>query len=127
MHSFFTYFGIAQIGFVTVSVLITGVIVFMMAKGIAQWNKNNRAPRLTVPATVVAKREGISRHRQKGTGGLYYYHTTTTHYATFQVDSGDRVELCVGQDFGLLVEGDRGMLSFRGTRYLGFAREEQNV
>jgi len=27
-----------------------------------------------------------------------------------------------GQEFGMLIEGDRGMLSFQGTRYLGFDR-----
>lgn len=27
-----------------------------------------------------------------------------------------------GYEFGMLVEGDRGKLSFQGTRYLGFER-----
>ena len=36
---------------------------------------------------------------------------------------GDRLELPVdGSDYGLLVEGDTGKLSFQGTRYLGFQR-----
>lgn len=124
MH-FGTYFGIAQIGFFAVFALATGVIVFVLVKGIGQWSKNNKAPRLSVPATVVAKRINVSHNRRKGAGDLYYDHTTTTYYATFQVDSGDRMELCVGQDYGLLIEGDCGMLSFQGTRYLGFARGER--
>ena len=42
---------------------------------------------------------------------------------TFQVDSGDRMEFSVtGQDYGMLIEGDRGTLSFQGTRYQGFER-----
>ena len=42
---------------------------------------------------------------------------------TFQVDSGDRMELSVsGSEYGMLVEGDRGKLSFQGTRYLSFER-----
>ena len=42
---------------------------------------------------------------------------------TFQVDSGDRMELYMaGHKFGLLLEGDRGNLTFQGTRYLGFER-----
>ena len=42
---------------------------------------------------------------------------------TFQVESGDRMEFHItGQDYGLLVEGDKGNLSFQGTRYLGFER-----
>ena len=53
------------------------------------------------------------------------HHTShsTTYYVTFQVESGDRMELHVtGQEFGLLVEGDQGKLTFQGTRYLGFER-----
>ena len=42
---------------------------------------------------------------------------------TFQVDSGDRMELSVtGQEFGLIAEGDTGKLTFQGTRFLGFER-----
>ena len=57
--------------------------------------------------------------------GAYGYHTTssTWYYVTFLVDSGDRMELSVsGSEYGMLVEGDRGRLSFQGTRYLSFER-----
>ena len=47
-----------------------------------------------------------------------------TAYATFQVESGDRMELSMtGTEYGLLAEGDRGKLTFQGTRYLGFERQ----
>ena len=50
--------------------------------------------------------------------------TSTSYYATFQVESGDRMEFLInGREYGLLVEGDRGRLSFQGTRYLGFERK----
>ena len=50
--------------------------------------------------------------------------TDTSYYVTFQVESGDRMELSVtGSEYGMLVEGDEGKLSFQGTRYLGFERE----
>lgn len=53
--------------------------------------------------------------------GAHGYHTT--YYVTFQVDSGDRMELSVsGSEYGMLVDGDRGKLSFQGTRYLSFER-----
>ena len=55
--------------------------------------------------------------------GNYGYHTTM-YYVTFQVDSGDRIELNLnGNEYGMLIEGDKGKLSFQGTRYLGFMRE----
>lgn len=51
------------------------------------------------------------------------HHSSTRYYATFQVESGDRMELAVsGPEYGMLAEGDRGTLTFQGTRYLGFER-----
>lgn len=42
----------------------------------------------------------------------------------FQIDCDDRMELTVrGSEYGILAEGDVGMLSFQGTRYLGYERE----
>ena len=57
--------------------------------------------------------------------GAHGFHTTTntTYYVTFQVESGDRMEFCVsGTEYGMLVEGDTGRLTFQGTRYLAFER-----
>ena len=63
----------------------------------------------------------VSRHNSGGANG--HHHTSTTYYVTFQVESGDRMELHMsGQEYGMLVKGDEGMLNFQGTRYLGFER-----
>ena len=66
----------------------------------------------------------------RGLGDVYKrqhgFHSTTStsYYATFQVESGDRMELSMtGTEYGLLAEGDRGKLTFQGTRYLGFERQ----
>ena len=49
---------------------------------------------------------------------------STTYYVTFEVASGDRMELRLqGHEYGLIVEGDRGELTFQGTRFLGFTRK----
>ena len=87
--------------------------------------KNDASPRLTVPASVVTKRAqvGTTHHHNAATntGGTYY---NTKYFATFQFESGDRLELSVlPGEYGMLVEGDRGQLSFQGTRYLGFVRQ----
>ena len=51
-------------------------------------------------------------------------HTFTSYYVTFQVESGDRMEFeASDMEYGMLAEGDRGMLTFQGTRYLNFRRE----
>lgn len=116
-------FGMFQFMFTLVFVIVIGTFIVTAVKGIGQWNKNNNSPRLTVPALVVAKRTNVSRHRHGGANGHHHYHTSTTYYVTFQVESGDRMELHVdGSEYGMLIEGDQGNLTFQGTRYLGFER-----
>lgn len=116
----FDLFGIM---FTIVFLLVTGTFIVILVKGLSEWNKNNHSPKLKAPAAIVAKRTNVSRHRHGGANGHHHHHTSTTYYVTFQVESGDRMELHVsGQEFGLLVEGDHGNLSFQGTRYLGFER-----
>ncbi|MBQ8630085.1 MAG: DUF2500 domain-containing protein, partial [Prevotella sp.] len=121
-----TGFTIFQIMFTLVFVIVIGMFIVIAVKGISQWNKNNHSPRLTVPATIVAKRTNVSRHHHHNHHGTGMHHTSTstTYYVTFQVESCDRMEQHVaGHEFGLLIEGDRGMLTFQGTRYLGFERK----
>ena len=123
---FGTGFTLFQIMFTLVFVLVIGMFIVIAVKGISQWNKNNHSPRLTVPASIVAKRTNVSRHHHHNHHGTGMHHTSTstTYYVTFQVESGDRMELHVaGHEFGMLIEGDRGMLTFQGTRYLGFERK----
>ena len=74
---------------------------------------------------MVSKRGDVSHHHHSGgpNGGVGHTTTSTTYYVTFQVESGDRMEFSVsGPEYGMLAEGDRGNLSFQGTRYLGFER-----
>ncbi len=118
-------FGVFGVMFTVVFVLVIGMFIVIAVKGISQWNKNNHSPRLTVPATIVAKRTNVSSHHHHNHGGTGMHHTShsTTYYVTFQVESGDRMELHVaGHEFGMLIEGDHGKLTFQGTRYLGFER-----
>ena len=115
-------FDIFGVLFTLMFILVFGIILVTIIKSIGQWSKNNNSPRLTVAAAVVAKRTNVSRHHH-GTDHMHH-HTSTTYYVTFQVESGDRMELHVtGQEYGLLIEGDRGRLTFQGTRYLGFERK----
>ena len=118
------FFGFFPIIFTLMFLLVFGLILASFIKGISQWNKNNHSPRLTVPATVVSKRTNVSHHHHSnGPDHGVHHSTSTSYYVTFQVESGDRMELhLAGHEFGLLVEGDRGQLTFQGTRYLGFER-----
>ena len=38
-------------------ILVAVLVVFTIIRGLAEWNKNNQSPRLTVDAKVVSKRE----------------------------------------------------------------------
>ena len=116
-------FGMFGVMFSLVFVIVIGMFIVIAVKGISQWNKNNHSPRLTVPATVVSKRTNVSHHHNHHGNGMHHSSTSTSYYVTFEVESGDRMDLhMTGQEFGLLVEGDRGNLTFQGTRYLGFER-----
>ena len=111
-------FSIMRIMVPVIFVLVFGIIIVTMVRGVGEWNKNNQSPKLTVPVTVVAKRSDVHR-------GIETMHTFTSYYVTFQVESGDRMEFEVSDmEYGMLAEGDRGMLTFQGTRYLNFQRNE---
>lgn len=116
------FFGGFQVIFMLMFLLVFGSILVGIFQGIRQWNKNNQSPKLTVDAKVVAKRGHVTHHHDTG-NGVGHDHVSTTYYVTFEVESGDRMELRVsGSEYGMLVEGDYGRLSFQGTRYLGFER-----
>ena len=120
--SFGMGFGMFQAMFGITFVLVVGVFVVTIVRGVGEWNKNNHSPRLTVPAAIVSKRTHVSRHHHAGEH--HHSHTSTSYYVTFEVESGDRMELHMsGTEYGLLIEGDQGKLTFQGTRYLGFERE----
>lgn len=122
MAGFGMGFGLFQLLFGVVFVFVIGVFIVNAVRGIGRWNKNNNSPRLTVDATLVTKRTQVSRHVHAD--GQMHHHTSTSYYLTFEVESGDRMEFHVqSHEYGLLVEGDRGQLTFQGTRFLGFSRE----
>ena len=116
----FDFFGIM---FSLCWIMFAVIFIVMLIRIIGQWNKNNHSPRLTVDATVVAKRADVSRHHHNGVNDHHHTHHSTSYYVTFQVESGDRMELhMAGHEYGLLIEGDKGKLTFQGTRFLNFQR-----
>ncbi len=104
--------------------LVFGIIIVSIVQGARQWNRNNNSPILTVDAIVVTKRSDVSyHHHNTGTDNMHQASSSTYYYVTFEVPSGDRMELEVrDKEYGLLVEQDRGKLTFQGTRYLGYER-----
>ena len=96
-------FMLFEIMFPIIFVMVFGMIIFQFA------------------TRIVAKRESITGDLS----GTHDYHSTssTSYYVTFQVESGDRMELQVsGREYGMLAEGNIGKLTFQRTRYLSFER-----
>ena len=63
--------------FPLVFLFVLGMILFTVVGNLRTWSKNNASPRLTVPATVVAKRTNVSRHHTANAGdmtGAHGYH-----------------------------------------------------
>ena len=106
--------------FYLVFFLVIGVFTVTFIRTIGEWLNNNNSPRLTVDSTIVAKRDQV--HRSRSSSG--HTHRSYSYHITFQFESGDRLELRVpSNEYGLLVEGDIGKLTFQGTRYISFERK----
>lgn len=115
MDSFFLGGGF-QLIFILMFLLILGIFAVTAVRGMGQWNKNNHSPRLCVAASVAAKRMQVMHSGGQNTA-------STSYYVTFEVASGDRMELAVNPaDYGMLAEGDTGTLTFQGTRFVQFER-----
>lgn len=109
---------IILIGFV----IVFGTIIARSISGARQWKRNNASPVLTVDAEIVAKRTNVRHHHHHAENNMHHY-SSSTYFVTFQVQSGDRIEFEVSDnEYGYLVEGDVGQLTFQGTRYQGFER-----
>ena len=102
--------------FVLFFVLIAGAILYAIVQAITQAIKNTNSPILTVPAQIVAKRSEMS-------GGQNDTSVRTSYYVTFEMQGGERREWDVAsQKYGLLVEGDRGTLTYQETWFKDFTR-----
>lgn len=107
-------FSIFPVLFIAVFVIVIGTFIAVAVRGTKEWHQNNQSPVLTVSAVIITKRQNYTHHKNG---------SSTSYYATFEVESGDRMELSIsGSEYGLLAEGDRGQLTFQGSRYLGFKR-----
>ena len=101
-------------GIIWATVFFGGIALFiiMLVKGIARERNNSRQPVKTAEARVVGKRIKVS-------GDPAYTH----YFATFEAYNSERTEFVVEEGlYGLLVEGDTGMLTYQGYKALDFRR-----
>lgn len=86
--------------------LIVVAVAVVLPIALGTRNKNKNMPQVTAGAVVIGRRE-----------------TASGYFVAFQLDSGERIELNVDTNaYGMLVDGERGMVTFQGTRCLGFQR-----
>jgi hypothetical protein len=112
--------------FVIVFIVIIGTILFRVVGGLNEWSENNQQPVLTVPARVVTKRTALSVYsHMQGANNNFGTRSSTSYFATFEFSTGDRKEYSLSaSQYGLLAENDVGQLTFQGTRFKNFARED---
>lgn len=112
-------------GFIQVFFVIAGLaILFQVGKSLTQTVENLGEQEIARTARVVSKRIKVS-----GGGGTGDHHSSgrTTYFVTFQFADGSRQELTVsGEEYGLLAEGDQGLLRSQGTWYRGFDRQRSS-
>jgi hypothetical protein len=84
--------------------------------------QNSASPAKSYPARVVGKRTETSGH--VGYFGSNYDSVDTYYFVTFEFKNGARREYEVsGEEFGLVLEGDQGFVTAKGSRYEHFERE----
>ena len=111
-----------NIFFIFTATMIFGITCFVFYNVFKNWRYNKSQPRLNVNAKVVSKRTDVSSSMNSSNNSLTS--TSTWYYVTFEVESGDRMELSVtGYDYGQLAEGDEGILYFQGIQFLNFDRK----
>ena len=121
-------FTILPVIFIVIFLIILTMIIISIVQGVKQRKQNNASPVLDVEAKLVTKRTEVSRYRHNTDNTHVHNSSHTTYYVTFEVQSTDRLEFTVtGEEYGQLVENDTGILTFQGTRYLGFKRNRETM
>lgn len=111
--------GAGIFGVIALVFLVVGIAgALAIARALRRWNRNNHAPLLTVPAVLVARRQETRGGREN---------TSHSYHVTFELSGHQRIELPVqGSQWGSLLEGDRGQLTYQGTRFKNFDRTPQD-
>lgn len=111
--------------FFGIGALIVGVILFALLRGLYIWNKDNHSPRVTEEAEVYTKRQDVSTFTKKGRDVHFgsYRSIYVRYFVVFQTRNSGIVKLKVrSDDFDMVREGEKGLLTFQGTRFLGFEK-----
>lgn len=111
--------------FVLVAVVVVAGVLFTFGSMAVRAGRYAVATPQNTRATCVAKRTDVSRHASLATAGAGSSWSSTYYYATFETDDHNRFELEMdGRQYGMLAEGDRGIVTWRDTVFQAFNRDE---
>ena len=97
--------------FFVVFFLVIAFIFLITLKILTVNTIQKNSPRITTYAKLIDKRNHVFSERSH-------------YYGTFELDSGDRIELRLPREqSGLLVIGDEGYLTFQGDRFLSLEND----
>ena len=98
-------------------IIITGAILFSVGGAVKEHFRNNSMEEITIPARIMTKRT----HVWGGSGNSSAH---TSYYMTFEDEMGERTEFSVSESFfSMHAEGDTGMLTHQGNRFIHFERD----
>ncbi|MCY6484091.1 DUF2500 domain-containing protein [Clostridium aestuarii] len=101
--------------------IVMGMIIYGVVTSANRYHKNATSPILTQHGKVITKRTSVTHHcnsnNHRSSSHTYYY-------VTFETDAGQRIELTIsGKEYGMLAEGDCGMVTYQGEWFKQFKRE----
>ena len=103
-------------------IFIAVCIVFVIATRVQAWSRNNSLPVNEAAAVVTHRR---TQKFINLVNANIYGHNTTSHsyYITFLTKDGKQIEFKVtNKDYHSTAEGEKGILTFQGTRYISFQK-----
>ena len=110
-------------------VLIIAIFTAIFFRCIFEWTINKCSAMESVDAFVVAKQQGMIQQQIPNAGDATGGHGFTLqeqpwYKITFRMTDSTEMEFNVdNQSFRELKEGEKGILTYQGTRYLGFKKD----
>ncbi|MNM86227.1 hypothetical protein D3C76_62250 [compost metagenome] len=101
-------------------IFVVGSLLFVVIKGLYVWLSNNAAEVLQRSCRIIDKRIDMW-----GSGN--HSNLSSNYYITFEFEDSSRIELYVTHSYyGIISVGDRGTLTYQGTRFKDFDRRVES-
>ena len=120
------FFFFPSFGTLVKLVLLAAVVLFVIivVKGLAQYHRDNQAPMLTEQAVVTyipPVRDFHTTPYSSNRSG--FFNSSSAAFVSFQLNSGEVKRFRLQkEEYERLQAGDRGMLTYQGSRFRGFSK-----